>query len=301
MGRCFPSALRSHAVVVVLSVALGILAYGLLSTASRVIDLARLPEPLGRLLRPSVLPPPQDLIDTVTQLVQGRTAPIGDPRHVSEHLETLALAHVTLQGSLLVSTMRVLIGLIVGVPLGTAAGLILGWNRTVDGYVHPIYIVLRSIPPLSLISYAMLWLGHGETHVLLPVVYGVAAAMVIPTYHGLRDAAGIYLMAGRTLGARGTLLLSRIIFPSIGPSMLAGLRYALAIAWMMTVGAEMLMARTGMGVLLVGGGIWSSRSEIGADPAVIIVGILSLSGAAYLMDAVIRLAGHLPVVGWVRR
>jgi NitT/TauT family transport system permease protein len=265
------------------------------------VDLARLPEPIGRLARPSVLPPPQDLIDTVTQLVQGRTAPIGDPRHVSSHLEALALAHVTLQGSLLVSTLRVLIGLSLGVPVGIAVGLALGWNRTVDAYVHPVYIVLRSIPPLALISYAMLWLGHGETHVLLPVVYAVSTAMVIPTYHGIRDVSGVYLMAARTLGARGALFFSRVVLPSVGPSLLAGLRYALVAAWMTTVGAEMLMARTGMGVLLVGGGIWSSRSEIGADPAVVIVGILSLSIAAYVMDAVIRLASRVPVTGWVRR
>lgn len=285
----------------VLSVAAGIVAYGLLSTGSHYVDLARFPEPVGRLLRPSVLPPPQDLVDTVIQLVQGRTAPIGDPRHVSSHLETLAMAHVTLQGSLLVSTLRVLIGLSLGVPVGIAVGLALGWNQTLDAYGHPVYIVFRSIPPLALISYAMLWLGHTETHVLLPVVYAVCTVMVIPTYHGIRDVAGVYVLAARTLGAHRALFFSRVVLPSIGPSIIAGLRYALVVAWMTTVGAEMLMTRTGMGVLLVGGGIWSSRSEIGVDPAVVIVGILSLSTAAYAMDAVIRLASRLPVAGWANR
>jgi NitT/TauT family transport system permease protein len=285
----------------VLSVAIGALIYGLLSTASGYVDLARFPDPVIRLLRASALPPPKDLIDTVIQLVEGRTAPIGDPRHVSSHLETLALAHVTLQGSIWVSTLRVLIGLSLGVPVGIALGLALGWNQKLDAYGHPVYVVFRSIPPLALISYAMLWLGHTETHVLLPVVYAVATAMVIPTYHGIRDVAGVYVLAARTLGAPRALFLSRVILPSIGPSIIAGLRYALVAAWMTTVGAEMLMARTGMGVLLVGGGIWSSRSEIGVDPAVVLVGILSLSTAAYAMDALIRLASRLPAAGWVHR
>ena len=301
MRRNPPPAGRSHALLVVLSVAVGVVAYGLLSTSSRYVDLARLPEPVGHLLRPSVLPPPQDLVDSVVQLVQGRTVPIGDPRHVSPHLETLALAHVTLQGSLLVSTMRVIIGLSLGVPVGIALGLALGWNQTLDAYGHPVYIIFRSIPPLALISYAMLWLGHTETHVLLPVVYAVCMAMVIPTYHGIRDVAGVYVLAARTLGAPRALFFSRVVLPSVGPSIIAGLRYALIMAWMTTVGAEMLMARTGMGVLLVGGGIWSSRSEIGVDPAVVLVGILSLSSAASAMDAVIRLASRLPAAGWTRR
>ncbi|HEX4840863.1 MAG TPA: ABC transporter permease subunit [bacterium] len=301
MRRSPPPAGRSRALLAVLSVAVGMVAYGLLSTGSRYIDRAHFPEPIRHVLRPSVLPPPQDLVDTVIQLVQGRTVSIGDPRHASSHLDTLALAHVTLQGSLFVSTLRVLIGLSLGVPMGIAVGLALGWNQTLDAYGHPVYIVFRSIPPLALISYAMLWLGHTETHVLLPIVYGVSAAMVIPIYHGIRDVAGIYVLAARTLGAPRALFFSRVILPSVGPSIISGVRYALVIAWMTTVGAEMLMARTGMGVLLVGGGIWSSRSEIGVDPAVVIVGILSLSTAAFAMDAVIRLASRLPVVGWANR
>ncbi len=295
MRRSLPPAGRSHAVLAALSVAVGVVVYGLLSTGSRYVDFTQFPEPVRHLLRPSVLPPPQDLVDTVIQLVQGRTAPLGDPRHVSSHLETLALAHVTLQGSLLVSTLRVLIGLSLGVPAGIALGLAL------DAYGHPVYILFRSIPPLALISYAMLWLGHTETHVLIPVVYAVCTAMVIPTYHGIRDVAGVYVLAARTLGAPRGLFFSRVILPSVGPSIMSGLRYALVIAWMTTVGAEMLMARTGMGVLLVGGGIWSSRSEIGVDPAVVIIGILSLSAAAYAMNAVIRLASRLPVAGWADR
>jgi sulfonate transport system permease protein len=197
--------------------------------------------------------------------------------------------------------MRVLIGLILGAPVGIALGLALGWSQTLDAYGHPVYSVFRSIPPLALISYAMLLLGHTETHVLIPIVYAVSTAMVIPAYHGIRDVAGVYVLAARTLGAPRALFFSRVILPSVGPSIIAGLRYALVIAWMTTVGAEMLMARNGMGVLLVGGGIWSSRSEIGVDPAVIIVGILSLSAAAYAMDAVIRLASHLPAARWANR
>lgn len=297
-----PMNARRRTLMAVISVAAAVALYGLLSTAYRYVDLSHLPEPVGRALRPAVLPPPQDLIDTFVQLVVGRIAPIGDPRHVSPHLEALALAHVTLQVSLLVSMLRVLIGLSLGVPLGILVGLAMGWSRTVDDYVHPVYILLRSIPPLALISYAMLWLGHGEAHVLLPVAYAVFTTMVIPTYHGVRDVGSVYIMAARTLGARGALLFSEIVLPAVGPAILAGLRYALVIAWMTAVGAEMLMARSGIGVLLVGGGLWSSRFEVGVDPAVVMVAILGLAVTGYLMDAVIRLAVRLTALaGWVAR
>jgi ABC-type nitrate/sulfonate/bicarbonate transport system permease component len=80
---------------------------------------------------------------------------------------------------------------------------------------------------------------------------------------------------------------------------LAGLRYAVAIAWMTAVGAEMLMSENGMGNLIVGGGLWASRTQTKADPAVVIVGIVALAAAGWAMDALARAAtGRL--TRWVR-
>jgi ABC-type nitrate/sulfonate/bicarbonate transport system permease component len=65
----------------------------------------------------------------------------------------------------------------------------------------------------------------------------------------------------------------------------AGLRYALAIAWITAVGSEMLMSENGMGNLIVGGGMWASRLQTKSDPAVVIVGIIALAFAGWAMDA----------------
>ena len=63
---------------------------------------------------------------------------------------------------------------------------------------------------------------------------------------------------------------------------------------MTAVGAEMLMADNGMGNLLVGGGMWSSRLQTRSDPAVIMLGIVALTMAGWAMDAVaVSLGGRL--------
>jgi len=206
---------------------------------------------------------------------------------------------VTLQTSLLITTGRVLFGMVVGAPLGILIGLLIGLSRRVDDYVHPIYVLVRSIPPLALITYIMLWLGHTEAHRLIPIVYAVATTMVIPTYHGVRDLASTYLVAARSLGARGWLLLRRVLLPAAGPAVLSGLRYALAIAWMTAVGSEMLMADNGMGNLIVGGGMWASRFQTRSDPAVVMVGILALAAAGWLMDSGARLL-TIRLTRWAR-
>jgi len=241
--------------------------------------------------RPDILPPAQDIAEAFGALVGGGVAPPasqGHHHHSSDQADTLRQQGVTLQASLAVSTARVLFGLAVGLPLGILMGLLMGWSRRADDYLHPIYILLRSVPPLALITYIMLWLGHSEAHRLIPIVYAVAVTAIIPTYHGVRDVAGKYVTAARSLGASGRLLLARVVIPAAGPAVLGGLRYSLAIAWMTAVGAEMLMANNGMGNLLVGGGMWSSRLQTRSDPAVIIVGVLALAVAGWAMDVVAK-------------
>jgi NitT/TauT family transport system permease protein/taurine transport system permease protein len=209
--------------------------------------------------------------------------------HSSDHVATLVRQGVTLQESLAISVARVLFGLAVGAPLGILIGLWMGWSRRADGYLHPIYVLVRSVPPLALITYVMLWLGHGEPHRLIPIVYAVATTMVIPAYHGVRDVASTYVVAARSLGARRGLLLTKVVVPAASPAIFGGLRTAIAIGWMTTIGAEMLMAENGMGNLLVGGGLWSSRFQMRSDPAVIMVGIAAVAAAGWAMDGAARL------------
>jgi ABC-type nitrate/sulfonate/bicarbonate transport system permease component len=275
--------------------------YSLVSNADWFLDPNLLPDPLASVLRPDLLPPTQTIVRALVSLVTGRLPAMeGHHAHPGDHVGHLVGQHVTLQGALLFSMLRVLFGVLVGGTLGTLAGFIMGWSRPLDDYLHPIYVLLRSIPSLALITYVMLWFGHGEAHLLIPIVYAVFMTVVIPVYHGVRDVAELYVRAARSLGAGGRLLLTRVVLPAASPAVLSALRYSLIIAWMTTVGVEMLMGDNGIGHLLVGGGLWSSRLQVGVDPAVVIVGIVTLATAGALMDTVARMVTDR-VTFWVRR
>lgn len=250
--------------------------------------------------KPGILPPTSDLLAALSSLVTGRVAaPAGGHVHPSGQVAGLLEEQVTLQGALLASTARMLVGVGIGGVLGILAGLWMGWSRKVDEYLHPIYVLFRSIPPLALITYVMLWFGHGEAHLIIPITYAVATTILIPTYHGMLDLSEVHLKAARALGARGRLLFSRVVLPAVSPFVLSGLRYALFIAWMTTVGVEMLMADNGIGHLLVGGGLWSSRLEVRVDPAVVMVGILAVTAVGCAMDLAAR-AMTARLTSWVK-
>jgi ABC-type nitrate/sulfonate/bicarbonate transport system permease component len=230
--------------------------------------------------RPAILPPTPVLLDALITLVTGRTPVAG-----SGHLHPAGPGSETLPGALLVSTYRVVVGVGLGGLLGVALGLAMGWSRKADDYLHPLYVLLRAIPPLALITYVMLWFGHGEAHRLVPIVYAVFATMVIPTYQGVRDLAEVYVRAARALGAGPRLVLTRVVLPAASPFVLAGLRQCLIAGWMTTVGVEMLMADDGIGHFIVGGGLWGSRLQVAVDPAAVMVSILGLATVGYAMDA----------------
>jgi ABC-type nitrate/sulfonate/bicarbonate transport system permease component len=267
----------------------------------------------SRLGRPDVIPGSQDIAEAFATLVSGppqqpsaSDAPLAEghaghsqQRRSSDQVDALLQEGVTLQESLLISSARVLFGLAVGLPLGILVGLWMGWSRRADEYLHPVYVLARSVPPLAFITYIMLWLGHSEAHRLIPIVYAVAVTAVIPTYHGVRDLAAKYLVAARSLGARPALLFNKVLLPAAAPAVLGGLRYSIAIAWMTAVGAEMLMAENGMGNLLVGGGMWAARNQTRTDPAVIMVGVMALAVCGWAMDAVAR-AATARLTRWAR-
>jgi ABC-type nitrate/sulfonate/bicarbonate transport system permease component len=247
------------------------------------------------LAQPEQLPPVETILSSLERLVTGRVGLVAGEGHAHhhnpDHLSELVKEGVTLQGALLASTLRMLFGLVAGGLPGLVAGLWMGWSRAAAEYLHPLYVLFRSVPPLALIAYVMLWLGHGEAHLLLPIAYAVFTTILVPVYHGTRDVADIYVKAARALGARGRLLLFRVLLPAVAPSLCSGLRYALLISWMTTVGVEMLMSDSGLGHVIVGGGLWSSRLAVAVDPAVVMLAILTVTAAGATTDALMRVVG----------
>ena len=128
-------------------------ALGLLSVAALVGGYGLAAQVYGQ---PEILPTLGALLGAFHGLLTGRAAVAGAGLHAHhglDHLSGLIKEGVTLQGALLASTARVLVGMVVGGLLGILTGLWMGWNRAAAEYLHPVYVLFRSVPPLALIAY----------------------------------------------------------------------------------------------------------------------------------------------------
>lgn len=160
-----------------------------------------------------------------------------------------------MSGKLLVDSLgsieRLFGGLAIGVVTGVLLGLAMGIWRWVDAIFTVPVQILRVIPPIAWIGFAILWFGLGSRPAIFLISLGVVFPMLINTYSGVRQADLIYLRAARNLGANGWLMFKDVLFAAALPSIMTGLRVSVGIAWILVVVGELIGAPNGLGATLM--------------------------------------------------
>jgi NitT/TauT family transport system permease protein len=154
------------------------------------------------------------------------------------------------------SIFRLFVGLVVAVAVGTPVGMAMAGSRIVQRSVGSVMVGLQALPPIAWLPLAIVWLGFTERAVVFVVVAGATPAVAVATAAALRLVAPSYLRTGRTLGASGWRLYSRVVLPAAVPGYVAGLQQAWAIAWRALLAAEVLQTGArGLGHLIFNAGI----------------------------------------------
>lgn len=159
-------------------------------------------------------------------------------------LET-PLVFVDLLHSLLHFSIGMIAALIIGIPIG----MIMGWFTAFNRILDPIIEILRPIPPLAWIPFAIIWLGLTPASAGFLIFIGAVFPIIINTFTGLKNVPKVYVEAARVLGCKKDRDLIRYIaLPSALPSIAAGIRIAIGVGWMCLVAAEMFgVSKYGLG------------------------------------------------------
>jgi NitT/TauT family transport system permease protein len=136
-------------------------------------------------------------------------------------------------------------GMCVAIPLGVG----MGWFRVIDRIFDPIIEILRPIPPLAWIPFAIAFIGLTHTSAGTIVFIGAVFPILINTYQGFRNVPKVLIEAAMVLGCtRNYDLIRKVAFPSAIPDIATGIRVAMGVAWMCVVAAEMFgVSTTGIG------------------------------------------------------
>jgi NitT/TauT family transport system permease protein len=203
------------------------------------------------------------------------------------------VSHLTGPQGLLVaaerSVLRLFVSLVVAVAVGTPLGLAMAASRVVQRSVGSVMVGLQALPPISWLPLAIVWFDFTERAVVFVVIVGAIPAVAIATAASLRLVAPSYIRTGRTLGAQGWRLYSRVVLPAAIPGYIAGLQQAWAIAWRALLAAEILQTGArGLGHLIFRAGAQVDTSLVLATMIAIITVGLGIDLLFSLVDRRVR-------------
>jgi sulfonate transport system permease protein len=190
-------------------------------------------------------------------------------------------ASESLLNDLGVSLLRAAAGFVIGGGIGFTLGILVGFSRIAEAAIDRSIQMIRAIPFLALLPLVIVWLGVGEAEKIFLVALGVSFPIYINTTLGIRQVDPKLIELGRVQGLSSLQLIRRIIFPGALPSILTGVRYALATAWLALVVAETIGAQSGIGFLAM-----DAREFLRTDVIVLTIVIYALIGVA--ADAIAR-------------
>jgi sulfonate transport system permease protein len=180
-----------------------------------------------------------------------------------------------------ISLARAAAGFVIGGSVGFGLGIAVGFSRLAEALFDRTIQMIRAIPFLAVLPLVIVWLGIGEPAKIFLVALGVTFPIYINTVLGIRQVDPKLVELGRVTGLSNWQLIRRIVFPGALPSILTGVRYALATAWLALVVAETIAANSGIGFLAM-----DAREFLRTD--VIVLAIVIYAGIGVAADSVAR-------------
>jgi NitT/TauT family transport system permease protein len=180
---------------------------------------------------------------------------------------------------------RVFLGLIVAALVAIPLGILMGWSKRLNKLLGLTVGILRPIPPIAWIPFAILWFGIGLNSAIFIIFMGSVFPILISTIDGVKRIDQVLVEAAYTLGASQYQVIRKVVVPAALPNIITGVKVGIGVGLMCTVAAEMIGSNSGLGYLIL-----TSTSMLNSGAAIVgmlTIGIIGL-GIDYLFNRVER-------------
>jgi ABC-type nitrate/sulfonate/bicarbonate transport system permease component len=141
-------------------------------------------------------------------------------------------------------------GLGSAIVFGVALGVLMARSQTVDDIASPLVKALYPMPKSALIPVMILWLGLGAGSKIASIGLSCLLPVILSAYNGARGVDQTLIWSARACGASDRELLWEVVLPAALPEILAGIRNAVAISFIVLVASELLVGQRGLGYLI---------------------------------------------------
>ncbi|MDD4334946.1 MAG: ABC transporter permease subunit [Desulfotomaculaceae bacterium] len=166
-----------------------------------------------------------------------------------ETLQALAALYHSgeLKENLMITFQRQIVGVSIGISVGLCSGLLAGCLKRLELLMQPLISFLLAVPAIIFVTMAMVWLGMGTKMTIFLVALLVFPVMHTNTAEGFKSIDQALLQMAQVYRLPRLLTISKIYLPGMRHCLIAGLSLAMAASIRLTIMAEMLGAREGMG------------------------------------------------------
>lgn len=147
---------------------------------------------------------------------------------------------------------------VAGFVLGTAGGVfiavLLWWSSFWSRVAEPYIVVANSIPKVALGPIFIVWLGTNINAILAMAIAISIIVTVMMVFTGFQEVDANKIKLLRSFGARKLQVLTKVVLPATVPTMVAAVKVNVGLSLVGTIVGEFLVARAGLGFLIVYGG-----------------------------------------------
>lgn len=213
-------------------------------------------------------------------------APLSVVRAFAEDLRDGSLVR-----DIIATLFRVAVGYGLAALLGVPLGLWIGSQAIVRAALLPGVNFLRNLSPIVWIPFAVLWFGVGETSVIFLIALSGLFPLTLATAAAVASVPSVYFRVARDYHLTGANLWTQVMIPAILPQIITALRVTMGLSWLVTVAAEMIAGRDGLGYL-----IWDARNGLRVDRMVVAMIVIGIIGV--VLDRLLSRLTRMPSVRW---
>lgn len=158
---------------------------------------------------------------------------------------------------------------LIGIPLG----FMLGRFQFLNHMASPIISLLRPVSPLAWLPIGLLVFKAAEPASIWVIFISSIWPIIINTAVGVSQVPQDYLNVARVLNLSEWKVFTKILFPSVLPYLLTGIRLSIGVAWLVIVAAEMLTGGIGLGFW-----VWDEWNNLNVAHIIIAIFVVGMVG-----------------------
>ena len=186
--------------------------------------------------------------------------------------------------NVLASLQRVGLGFGLAALVGIPLGFVIGRFRFLSRMCNPLISLLRPVSPLAWLPIGLLVFKGANPAAIWTIFICSIWPMVINTAVGVQRVPQDYMNVARVLNLSEWKIATTILFPSVLPYLLTGVRLAVGTAWLVIVAAEMLTGGVGIGFW-----VWDEWNNLNVKNIIIAIFVIGIVGLL-LEWALVKLA-----------